>query len=284
MSRSGNGDCHRNCRVLLRVCAMALVLGAGSAARADDSLIDARGQVSLGSFLNNSELKIRVDGESSEGTRVDWGNTFGDEDVTRFRLDGLWRVNDRHHVRVLFTDYSSSQTETIEQDIEWQGDTFPIGAEVHGKQSFTIIEAAYEYAFIRSDSYELAGSIGLHYTTFEATLRADVPAPGGGGTVSLGGPAKVDAPLPVVGAHGMWRMSGNFYFDAQAQFFKLSFDGYDGNIVNYRAAFTWQPKRSVGIGLGYDNFTIDMDVDKANFEGSMDWTYSGPQAFFNLSF
>ena len=42
---------------------------------------------------------------------------------------------------------------------------------------------------------------------------------------------------------------------------------YDGNIINYRAAFTWQPKRSVGIGLGYDNFTIDVDVDEANFDG-----------------
>ena len=153
MTRSGSGDCHRNCRVLLRVCSTALMLAAGSAARADDSLIEARGQVSLGSFLNNSELKIRVDGESSEG-----------------------------------------------------------------------------------------------------------------------------------GAHGMWRIGGNFYLDAQAQFFVLSFDKYDGNIVNYRAAFTWQPKRSVGIGLGYDHFTIDVDVDEANFMGSMDWTYSGPQAFFNLSF
>ena len=283
MTRSGSGDCHRNRRVLMRVCAMSLMLAAGSATGADDSLIEARGQVSLGSFLNNSELKIRVDGESSEGTRVDWDNTFGEDDVTRFRLDGLWRVSDRHHVRVLYTDYSSSQTETIEQDIEWQGDTIPLGAEVHGKQSFTIFEAAYEYAFVHSDKYELAGSIGLHYTSFEAALRAEMPAPGGG-TVSLGGPAKVDAPLPVVGAHGMWRIGGNFYLDAQAQFFALSFDEYDGNIINYRAAFTWQPKRSVGIGLGYDHFTIDVDVDEANFMGSMDWTYSGPQAFFNLSF
>ena len=222
-------------------------------------------------------------GKAAKDTRVDWGNTFGDEDVTRFRLDGIWRVSDRHHVRVLYTDYSSQQTETIDHEIEWQGDTIPVDAQVHGKQSFTIFEAAYEYAFVHSDKYELAGSIGFHYTTFEAALRADMPAPGGG-TVSLGGPAKVDAPLPVVGAHGMWRIGGNFYLDAQAQFFALSFDRYDGNIVNYRAAFTWQPKRSVGIGLGYDNFTIDVDIDRSNFAGSMDWTYSGPQAFFNLSF
>ena len=283
MAMSGSGDCHRNCQVVLRVCATSLMLAAGSSARADDSLIEARGQVSLGSFLNNSELKIRVDGESSEGTRVDWGNTFGDDEETRFRLDGIWRVSDRHHVRVLYTDYSRNQTETIEQDIEWQGDTIPVDALVHGKQSFSVFEAAYEYAFVHSDKYELAGSIGFHYTSFEASLRADVSAPGGG-TVSLGGPAKVDAPLPVIGAHGMWRIGGNFYLDAQAQFFSLSFDSYDGNIINYRAAFTWQPKRSIGIGLGYDQFTIDVDIDKAKFAGSMDWTYSGPQAFFNLSF
>ena len=190
MARFGSGDCHRNCRVLSYVGVTWLMLAAGSAARADDSLIESRGQISLGSFLNSSELKIRVDGESSEGTRVDWDNTFGDEDVTRFRLDGIWRVNDRHHVRVLYTDYSSRQTETIDREIEWQGDTIPIGAEVDGKQSFTIFEAAYEYAFVHSDKYELAGSIGLHYTSFDASLRADLPAPGGSGTVSLGGPAK----------------------------------------------------------------------------------------------
>ena len=174
MARSGSGDCHRNCRVLSYVCATSLMLAAGSSARADDSLIEARGQVSLGSFLNNSELKIRVDGESSEGTRVDWDNTFGDDEVTRFRLDGLWRVSDRHHVRVLYTDYSRNRTETIEQDIEWQGDTIPVDALVHGKQSFSILEAAYEYAFVHSDKYELAGSIGFHYTSFEASLRASL--------------------------------------------------------------------------------------------------------------
>ena len=283
MNRPARGDCHRGRRECLCVVAAALMLAEVSPARADDNLIDARGQVSLGSFLNNSELKMRVDGQSSEGTVVDWGSTFGDEDVTRFRLDGVWRVSDRHHVRVMYTDYSSQQVDTSGQDITWQGDTIPANTQIRGKQSFSIVEAAYEYAFMHSEKYELAGSIGLHYASFEASLKSEVPAPGGG-TVSLGGPAKVDAPLPVIGGRGMWRMNGDFYFDAQAQFFALSFDGFDGDIVNYRLAFTWQPKRSVGVGVGYDSFTIDVDVDKSDFVGAMDWTYSGPQVFFNYSF
>jgi hypothetical protein len=97
-------------------------------------------------------------------------------------------------------------------------------------------------------------------------------------------PASVDAPLPVIGLRGMWRIGGNFYVDAQAQYFALSFDDFDGSIVNYRAAFIWQPSKYVGIGLGYDSFTIDVDVEKDRFTGSMDWTYEGPQAFFNVSF
>ena len=270
---------------ILSVCS-AIAMWAGSpAAQADDfNLIKQRGQVSLGTFLNSSEMDIRVDGEAGEGTPIDWNREFGDKDVTRFRLDGLWRINERHHVRVMYTDYSRNRNETIESEIEWQGDTFPINTLVRAEQSFEIIEGAYEYAFVNSDKWEFAASAGLHYTKLEASLRADVTAPGGGGTVEIGGPAEVNAPLPVIGARGMWRMGGNFYLDAQAQFFALSFDDFDGSIINYRAAVTWQPKQYLGIGAGYDSFKIDVDVEKERFTGSMDWTYSGPQVFFNISF
>lgn len=271
---------------ILSVCGAVAMWAGIPAAQADDfNLIEQKGQVSLGTFLNNSEMKIQVDGEGQEGTEFDWGTEFGDKDVTRFRLDGIWRINERHHVRVMYTDYQHNRSETIDREIDWQDDTFPISTLVRAEQSFEIIEAAYEYAFIHSDKYEFAASAGLHYTKLEASLRADVAAPGGGGgTVEIGGPASVDAPLPVIGARGMWRMGGDFYLDAQAQFFALSFDDFDGSIINYRAAVTWQPKKYLGIGAGYDSFQIDVDVEKDRFTGSMDWTYSGPQVFFNIAF
>jgi hypothetical protein len=277
--------CHGNRPLLLSVCGATLLCAGVPAAQAEDvNLIQERGQVSLGTFLNKSELKIRVDGDTSEGTVVDWGNTFGNKDVTRFRLDGLWRINPRHHVRFMYTDYSRSTSRVIDEQIEWQGDTFPVNATVASSFGFEIIEAAYEYAFMTSEKFELSGSAGLHYTTFDASLRADVAAPGGGGTVEIGGPASVDAPLPVIGARGMWRMGGNFYLDAQAQFFALSMDGFSGNIINYRAAVIWQPKKYIGVGAGFDSFQIDVDVEKDRFTGSMDWKYSGPQVFFNVAF
>ena len=285
MSDTGRGVCVRNRVLFTSICCATLMWVGMTAAQADDfNLIQQRGQVSLGAFTNDSEVKIRVDAEGSEGTVIDWGRTVGDNgDVTRFRLDGVWRINPRHHIRMMYTDYSSDNSQTIDRDIVWQGETFPASATVRSHLGFSIIEAAYEYGFINNDKYELAASAGLHWASFDASLKATLDD-GGGGTVEVGGPASLDAPLPVIGVRGMWRMGGNFYLDGQAQYFALSFDQFDGNIVNYRAAVIWQPSRWIGVGVGYDNFQIDVDVEKDHLTGSLDWTYSGPQVFFNVSF
>lgn len=255
-------------------------------ALADDfNLIGQKWQLSLGTFINESDLEIRFDGVAGdEGTPVDWGNTFGKKDATRFRLDGVWRFSEKHHLRLLYTDFSRSRTETLQEDIEWNGETLPVNASATATLGFEIYELAYEYAFLQAENYEVAAGIGLHYTTFEASLRATIDSPTGGGSTTVGGPASVDAPLPVIGAHGMWRVGGDFYLDGLAQFFALSIDEYDGSIINYRAALIWQPKKAFGLGVGYDYFNIDVDVDGSKFKGSMDWTYSGPQIFLNFTF
>jgi hypothetical protein len=256
-----------------------------AAGAGDFNLLESKGQVALGTFVNGSKLTIRLDGEAGElGTEVDWRENFGDKDLSRFRLDGLWRFSERHHLRFLYTDYARSKTATFDEDVEWGGEIIPVDAEVQGSLGFEIVELAYEYAFIRREAYELAASIGLHYTTFDASLKATVDLPNGGGTEQRGGTASVDAPLPVIGLHGLWNIGGDFYLDAHAQYFALSIDDLDGDIINYRAALLWQPRKYLGIGAGYDFFKIDIDTSKNRFRGSMEWEYSGPQVFFNFGF
>ena len=89
----------------------------------------------------------------------------------------------------------------------------------------------------------------------------------------------------MIGARGMWNLGGNWWFDGQVQFFQVAIDNIDGSILNYRAAVIWQPKQWLGFGAGYDSFGIDVDAEgKASVEGSIDWTYAGPQVFFNFAF
>ena len=94
----------------------------------------------------------------------------------------------------------------------------------------------------------------------------------------------VGAPLPVLGLRGAWALPQDLWILAHAQFFALEIDDYDGDLQDYFAAVIWQPKRWLGVGIGYNRFTVDLDVGRRDFDGSLDWTYQGPMVFYSASF
>jgi hypothetical protein len=51
-------------------------------------------------------------------------------------------------------------------------------------------------------------------------------------------------------------MGGDFWLDGAVQIFSLSYDVYDGRIIDSRIAVLWQPRDWVGVGLGYNRFDV----------------------------
>ena len=64
--------------------------------------IDQDWQFSLGTFLVTSDTKLKVNGDTIEGTDVNWENTFGLKDKDQFRLDAFWRFAERHKLRAMW--------------------------------------------------------------------------------------------------------------------------------------------------------------------------------------
>jgi hypothetical protein len=241
--------------------------------------------VSLGTFIVDSDTTLELDGQSGRGDVVDFDRTIGDDDATRFRVDGWWRFADRHKLRALWFDANATLSRAITREIDWGEAEFPVGANVQMDRDFTIYELAYEYSFLKRESLELTGTFGLHYTKFSLGLAANLEVDGQPTeTRYTSDTARVEAPLPVVGVRALWNPGGDFWIDASAQFFSLSIDEYDGKVTDYRVAALWQPKTWLGIGLGYNGFALDVDVDKDSFRGSLDWEYGGPQVFLSGSF
>jgi hypothetical protein len=268
-------------------CVAALLLASPSA-RADQApnLLTDSFLVALGTFVITSEPSVQLNGEVSTGDEVDFDEQLGGGDSQRLRLDSHWRFGDtgRHKVKLIGFSMSRDNTRTIDEEFEWGGDVYPVDAKVDAEFKFSVIELAYEYAFWKRESYEINGSIGLHYTSLDASLKAKAASSGGTLDADLDNSASVDAPLPVIGLRGIWNLTHDFWLDATAQFFALSIDEYDGNLQDYRVLVTWQPKPWLGIGFGYNRFSVDVDVEKSSFDGSLDWTYSGPMAFYSASF
>lgn len=271
-------------RALLLTCTTALLLGS-PAVRADDApnLLEDRFQLSLGTFGVNNEPRVDLRGETGGGGTLDVGRSVSGNEVNP-RFDGQWRFAERHKVRLSAFSYSRSNTKVLDEEIEWGDETFPVNAELEVDNGWTVIAAAYEYSFLRRENYEIGASIGLHYFDFDVDLRAEGDASGEPFERVLDESASIGLPAPVIGLRGLVSLTHDLWLDASAQFFALSLDEYDGNLQDYRVFVTWQPKKWVGIGAGYNRFKVDVDVEKSSFNGNLDWTYDGPMLFYSVSF
>jgi hypothetical protein len=244
--------------------------------------------VALGTYLVNADTDLELKGDAGEpGTPINWNRTFGEGSLTRFRLDAQWRFGDseRHKLRALWFSSNRSSNKTTDREIEWGGETFPVNTKVKGDLKYDIYELSYEYAFLRRETYELSASIGAYYVGFDSRLSGTITAEGGGtNTREVSRDGSFDVPLPVLGLRGQWLFPYNLSLDVSGQYFTAAIDQYDGDLQNYRATLTWQPNKWVGMGLGYDWFSADLDVDASKFNGSVNWTFSGPMIYYSVSF
>lgn len=264
-------DRHRSLAVLA-----ALLAPLSARAEPANPLAD-RLSVSLGGFLLTTDTNVRVDGDSGNGTDFDVERELGFHDSDRFRIDAYWRFRPSHKLRVMYFDTRRTAAQQIENEITFRDTTFAADTEIEATFKTAVAELAYEWAFLRTDRYEVAGSIGIHNLRFDLDLRAT-----GGQQISSS--ASANGPLPVLGLHGVWRWTDRVYLDAQAQYFQISLDPYDGRIEDYNVSIVWQAFDRVGLGAGYNAFVTRLDVDDDNFDGHLRWRYDGARVFLVASF
>jgi hypothetical protein len=268
---------------------------AGSAAAQSASgaqgLLNDRWVFDLGMFVFNSSLKASLNGQSTNNPQVDFDDTFGKaRDATRVRGDVLWRITPEHHMRLMYFDNQNTRTKVLEENIAWGDYTFLSGSSAKLKQQMQTFELSYEYAFMRSPTYEVAASIGVHYSKFKIQLSgtADYAGPDCGEPPCNAQSSKTNnslsAPLPVIGLRAGWVVAQDWYVDAQGQFFKAKAGAYDGNWSDLRVGATWMFNRNYGVGLGYNRFMTRVDVSKNDFDGRLNTGYSGLQAYLTGTF
>ena len=267
--------------VPLALCAL-LAAGFAGTARAQSNgaqmLLDGKFVGSLGGFILGTDVKARLNGETTNSD-IDFDKTFGDPgNQTRIRGDVLWRVTPTHHLRFLYFDNATSSKRVIDENVEFGDHVFNAGGEVKATSSFKIAELAYEYAFIRQPGFELNASLGVHYMDVGLKLRGDATITDENGNVTqVSGSTKkgsVSAPLPVIGVRAGWVVAPQVYLDAQAQYFKAKIDNVDGSILDLRAGATWMFSQNFGVGIGYNRFTTKVKVEKNDFDGRLRLGYS----------
>jgi len=263
-----------------------LALGLILTGTAQSGPLDDTFDLSLGAFILSTKTTVRADGSPAPGAPVEIGTPIDVErelsiaDRTSFRLDGYWRFSKRHKLRVMYFNESRSGDKTLTDEIVFRGQTFAVNTQISTRFDTTVAELAYEYAFLRGEHYELAGSIGIHELTFKLQLTAV----GQNVNAQQSARADVDGPLPVIGVHYVWEFYPRWTLDAMFQFFALKYQQYDGNLQDYNATVYYMPWKNFGFGAGWNEFRTNVNVDNAGYDGNLAWRYGGVRLFFKASY
>jgi hypothetical protein len=275
------------------VCTVLLGAGMAGPALAQSSpaqmLLDDKIVFDIGAFVLNTDLKAGLNGQSASNPDVDFNQVFGkDDNATRIRADLLWRITPTQHVRFMYFDNTRNASRTLDQQITWGDNTYDVGANVNLQTKYNIYELAYEYAFLRRPDYELAFSAGVHFTDMRIRLSGTASSTDSEGNVTQVSGAtssrSLPAPLPVIGLRGGWAVSEHWYIDGLAQYFQAKVDGYDGHLSDLRVGATWMYNQNFGVGVGYNRFSTNLNVNRSSFDGNLNFGYSGLLVYLTGAF
>ena len=264
--------------VLRGMALLATMLAAPVTNAADHTDDDERFSLSIGVFIADRDNGTRIDASNGDrGTEVDIENDLGLENSsTVFRLDGYYKFNDRHRIDFSWFDLSRTATNQITGDIDWNDTTFPAGTTLDSTFDLDIYKLAYTWSFMRRDKGFLGATAGVYVMDFATILDGRV--------INQREIADATAPLPVVGLRGEYDFSDKWTFRASGEVFGFRFEDSDGLLVDVYAGIDYQLFNNAAIGLGLNAVHFDIDFSLTNFNGNVDWGYTGALAFLKFAF
>lgn len=232
--------------------------------------------IDVGGYRFNARNDVRVDGLTRRGTDFRFERVGTPENDTVLRLDGTIRPFERHRIRFMYLDSTRSGSTTIDRDIAFRDSFVPAGSSVSSRFSARQIELDYMYSFWKTETTEVALSLGVHSTEMKA--RIDSPA------VNVAAEASATGPLPMIGIAATtklgqkWELLGHIYGMA------AQVGGLEGSALAYRVGGRYFITPNIGIGLAWAGIRYDFDVNKTRWNGQLDATNNGGELFLTLRF
>jgi outer membrane protein W len=266
-----------------RAIGMSLVVLAGAgagAARAQDAFI-APGteafKLNLGGVVTNNSTSFRLDGTTGRGTDIDLEGLTGlDEGVSTFFASGTWRFAPNHRLSLVGFQIERDRSVNIDRTITIGDTVVPINTNLKTEARTQFFIVNYEYSFIRNESMELAGLLGLYGANFKYKFTANNPL------VDID--KSTTAPLPIIGLKADFFISPRWTVSAFGEGLGFKVGDVDGSMYHVGVSTDYMITRNWGVGLGYQLTDLKVDVTKSDFNGHMTWRMDGYYAYLQARF
>jgi len=214
-----------------------------------------------GYLVSQNETTLSATTEALVGAKINLQDDLGMDTTTNtFRLDGHYRFNDFHKIEFAYYRIHNDSTNTIDEDIEWDGKVYQTGSTISSLLNMDIYKVNYAYSFYHSNEVELALAAGLHMMDIETGLKGDATIDGSPVTY-VDGDVDFLAPLPVIGFRVDYAVNPRFHIAGAIDYFGISIDQYSGSFVDLLITAEYQAFDNFGIGAGLNVTNLYAKVD-----------------------
>jgi len=223
------------------------------------------------------------------GTNVDFTQTLGgDSSTNAFRIDTLYRFNERHAIGFSWYRVGLSGDKVLNQDILIRDQNIQAGASTQTSLSFNTYRLLYNYSFYRNDKVELGVSPGLYMMklNFDFAGQGTITLPGGSPTPGSVVIVKqqLTVPLPSIGLIANYNITPKLQLQTRYDFFYLSIGDYSGSMFEFYGGLEYRIIQHFAMGAAYDRLQADLRGNghqgfSANFSYNLLYLYATVYAF-----
>lgn len=245
-------------------------------------------------FYGSYDTKIRLDNAStnpttgavtvSPGTEVS-----GEDDLGLASSQFLGQVEftllpgKNHMVRLNGLSMRRDGTKFLTRTVQWDNSTYRVGERVDSHLNLTMVGLTYGYLPFRKDRYEVGLSFGIQVAAVSANAEVR--------SRSLRSEESGVGPIPLLGIEGRFDFTRRWSVDARVQYLSLGLiesagvdlSGVDGTVTDYRIALRFRQNQHFVYGLGYRQFSVDVNATNNDPAGMVNIGLSGPILFLQAS-
>jgi len=238
--------------------------------------------IAAGFFLPVNDISIRVGIKGGvDGTNIDFQKDLGFPAVATTFLAGFqWRISPRSRVDFTLYKVDRSSDHTLQKDIVFDGNTYPVNASIHTFFNTSIYQISYGYAILSKPKYELGLMIGAHIVGGKVGMSVNGANVGNSMAKDFG----FTAPLPDLGIWGGYAFTPRLAVNLTFDYLALTVNQIKGQLIAYNILFLYKIADPLVVSLGYSGLNFNVDVDREHATGSFKWGYNGPALALTYTF
>jgi len=228
-----------------------------------------------GVFFPTKEFRFRVDG-SLPGDGIDFEDAFrlSDDDSTA-AVSLLWRFGEKWSLAGQYWKLSDSSTATLDRDIKWNDVVLEEGSFARAGAGLEVARLFFGRTFSAAEYHEFGLGVGLHWLELSASVEGQIRS-NLGDTELYKDSVSADAPLPNIGAWYTFAFSPKWALRSRLDWLSASIGDYSGGLTNASIGIDWAIWEHFGVGLSYNYFSLNVDVDKNDWQGATKISQYGP--------